>query len=205
MLHWQLKFSEDRNDTDFTKYNSFELTESRIVASYDLDKRENIIARCDLFGENFYFIVLEFGPREEVVQWANDYVQLHKEERFIVLTHEYLTRDGKRLDDGFFHLLCNTTSSSPEELWQNLIKDNDNIICVLCGHNGFYSHLLSTNSNGRQVPQILFNLQYQENGGNGIIQLWEFPHNSAYVNISIYNTITREIINPLQITFKYIY
>ncbi len=196
---------ESRNDTMFSTYTSFGLTEQCIVARYEEGRMENVIVRCDLADGGINVLVLEFGPRREVIEWANSYVVSHPDEKFILLTHEYLTREGRRNDSGFFSALTNTSASSPEYVWQNLVKYNDNVLCVLCGHNGFYTHLTSVNAYGREVPQILFNLQYQVNGGDGMVQLWEFPEDSDYVNVSIYNTISRKYITTSQISFKYKY
>ena len=126
------------------------------------------------------------------------------------MTHEYLARKGERVSaDSYAELqLRNTTWSTPEKLWTDLIKDNNNIVCVLCGHNGFYGRKFSLNSHGRMVPQVLFNLQYQDHGGDGLIQLWEFPQNNDSVYIDIYHTIQRawyrdEIFD--RFSFRYIY
>lgn len=110
------------------------------------------------------------------------------------MTHEWLSRYGDRLDDDSDANLqfSHSSHTTPQEIWNSLVYPNDNIVCVLCGHNGFCKYLFSKNKVGRDVCQILFNLQYQENGGDGMIQLWEFPANENAINISVYNTITRQ-------------
>lgn len=124
------------------------------------------------------------------------------------MTHEFLTGKGERISSSSYtsQQLKNTTWNSPEQVWQQLVKDNDNIFCVLCGHNGFFTYLMSDNASDRSVPQILFNLQYLENGGDGWVQLWEFPQNSDSVNVILYNTLRREWksdIGKLKLRYKY--
>ncbi len=193
---------DDRYDTFFSKYTSFDFTGNKIVASYEQDRRENVIVECSLHGEAHYIIALELGARKEVVEWANDYVSTHPKQKFFLITHEFLSEDGKREKACRSYALNNTTQSSPEEIWNSLVKINDNIICVLCGHNGFYAHLFSRNDSNYEVPQVLFNLQFQEKGGGGMVQLWEFPSNREYVNVSIYNTVSQQFIVPCQLSFK---
>ena len=196
-----------RRTTHISKYASFPLTLSKIEACYESGRIENMVIHNEIYGSRYDILVLEFGPRKEVLKWAQDYVSSHPDHNFLLLTHEYLTSEGKRItNDSHAELqLKNTTWSVPEDIWQKLVKNNDNIVCVLCGHNGFSSQLFTTNSFGREVPQILFNLQFLENGGDGWIQLWEFPPQSDTVNVSVYNTIRREIHPDKSTKFKFRY
>ena len=197
----------DRRSTHINEYASFPLTLSRIDASFEPDRIENVVIRNEIAGERYDILVLEFGPRTEVLDWAREYVSSRPDRKFILMTHEFLSREGERVSGGSYagRQLRNTTWSSPEDVWRNLVKDNDNIVCVLCGHNGFSTRLYSTNSFGREVPQILFNLQYQEYGGDGWIQLWEFPDKSDSVSVSVYNTIRREMHPDPATRFKFRY
>lgn len=187
----------DRNNTFFSQYVSFEKTKRLIVERFENDSMENIVLKISIGEDDVYVLVLEFGPRNEVIEWANDFVKSHKNKRFILMTHEYLTKSGQCIESNSYAelQLLNTTFNTPSDIWRKLIKDNDNIVCVLCGHNGFAKHIYTDNSEGRSVPQILFNLQYQENGGNGFVQLWEFPYNSDSTYVKIYDTINKKWYN----------
>lgn len=200
----------DRNKTYFSQYVSFEKTKGLIVESFENDRMENIILKISIGEDEIYILVLEFGPRNEVINWANDFVKNHKNKRFILMTHEYLTRNGECIESKSYAelQLLNTTFNNPQNIWTKLVKDNNNIICVLCGHNGFAKHTYAENSNNRLVPQILFNLQYQKNGGNGLIQLWEFPYNSDSTYVKIYDTINQKWYNgdnADEFSFRYKY
>lgn len=198
----------DRKETLFTEYTSFGLTETLIVDRFEEDRMENVIVKNEIWGNLYYILSLEFRPRTEVLEWANRFVKKHPNHKFILMTHEFLTGKGERISSSSYtsQQLKNTTWNSPEQVWQQLVKDNDNIFCVLCGHNGFFTYLMSDNASDRSVPQILFNLQYLENGGDGWVQLWEFPQNSDSVNVILYNTLRREWksdIGKLKLRYKY--
>lgn len=197
----------NRNSSLINSYAAFPLTYEKITTFYEEGKIDNIVVSNKIFGEIYDIIVLEFGPRTEVVRWANEYVSSHPERKFILMTHEFLSRQGERVSSGSYAewQIRNSSWSSPEDVWQKLVKDNDNIVCVLCGHNGFSTQLYSKNTAGRDVPQILFNLQYQENGGDGMIQLWEFPENSDSVSVKVYNTIKQEFHPDSSTSFKFRY
>lgn len=197
----------DRYSTLFSEYTSFNLVKSQLESQFEPGRMENIIVKNVIQGRRYDIISLEFGPRPEVVEWAYNHIQNNQNVKYILMTHEYLTAKGQLITKGASSAgqLATIPHTTPEQLWQNLIKDNDNIVCVLCGHNGFSRHLFSPNSSGRDVAQILFNLQYQPNGGDGWVQIWEFPKNSDYVNVDTYNTITRQYHSEPHHSFQFKY
>lgn len=184
----------DRNNTQFNKYVSTLYNNVNIITQFETGHLENIVTTINTNEGPLYIVILEYAPRAEVIQWINRYISQNPNTRFFILAHEYLNHNGERLN----HLSTakiqfrNTTVTTPEGLWQTLISKHDNIIGVLCGHATFFSKILMTeNDYGRQVPQIGFNLQDSINGGNGWVQLWEFPAGSDSCYIKPYNTIHR--------------
>lgn len=184
----------DRNSTMLNEMKNLSVIRKQRIQHYEKGKLDNIIVPIKVGGDSLYVIALEFGPRKEAVSWADSIVRSDNRKKYILMTHEWMTRAGERVDEGSYAALQfpPLSHSTPEEIWQKMVYPNDNILCVLCGHNGFCKYLFSKNQAGREVCQILFNLQYQENGGDGMIQLWEFPANENVINIFVYNTITRE-------------
>ena len=204
---WEGTKIKNRNSTRINEFARFELSENNIISYYESTRIDNYIATINQENK-IYLLSLEFGPREEVLEWASSFVQQNKNCKFILMTHEWLTRYGERIStDSYAELQLEGYSSytTPEQVWRKLVKPNDNIICVLCGHNGFVAKLFSENDSGRSVPQILFNLQYQENGGNGFIQLWEIPPQSDSVMIRVYDTINQEWYLPDSTAFSFKY
>lgn len=198
----------NRTSTLFSNYVSFDLTKKKLVECFENGRFENAIYEIKLHGTTFYVLTLEYGPRPEVLDWASDYIVQHKDTSFILLTHEYLSKGGVRISFGSSaekQFGNSTTWSTPEQVWQKLIKGNNNILCVLCGHNSFSDYLFSENSYGRLVPQLLFNIQYQKNGGDGLIQLWEFPLDGDSVNVRIYNTYSQQWYGNGRYDYKFRY
>lgn len=185
---------DDRDNTLYSQYTSFPLTVSKIVDSYEKGRMENIIVKNYINDIPYYIISLEYGTRPEILRWANNFVKSNKDKNFILLTHEYLTAKGNRISSNSSaeYQFGKNECLNPEQVWMNLVYPNSNIRFVICGHNGFQAQLFSENIDSIIVPQVLFNLQYQANGGNGLIQLWEFPNDEDSAYISIYNTIYRQ-------------
>ena len=184
----------DRNSTGFNLLKNLSVLRKQKMLQFEKGKLDNIIVPIKIGADTLYVIALEFGPRKEVVLWADSIVRENSRKKYILMTHEWLTRPGQRIVEGSYADMQfpNISHSTPEEIWKKMVYPNDNILCVLCGHNGFCKYLYSKNKAGREVCQILFNLQYQENGGDGMIQLWEFPKEKNKINIFVYNTIKRE-------------
>jgi len=186
---------KDHHDTKFTNHTQFERTLTNVVAMYEQGRMENIIVRTTIKGNPFYIISIEFGPRPDVLHWASSFVTTHPNDQFLLMTHEYLSRYGERLVDGNsdgIRQFGESPASSPETIWQQLVYPNDNIRCVLCGHNGFSQHIFAKNEAGREVPQLLFNLQYLPHGGDGYIMVWELPKGSNVVKARTINTFSNQ-------------
>lgn len=201
----------DRNSTYFSEYLNFPLTKQKVVAWFEKEHMENIVVENYIHGLPIYFLVLEFGPRKEVVEWANEYVKNHPDIRFVLINHEYLESGGGRRTKGLkcvlrFKQNTNTTYTTPTQLWNQLIKNNNNILCVLCGHVGsLYAYTLDKNDYGREVPQIQHNIQGQEYRNDNWLMLWEFPKESDSVNVKIINAGSLNYYNnnPVLLRFKY--
>lgn len=203
-------YIKNRYSTLFSQYTSFEKVNQLIVDRFEEGRMENIIVKNEINGERIDIVSLEYGARTEVIEWAKQHIRNNPGIRYIILTHEFLTSKGRIIQDQDSYAYIDlargeSTYSGPVYIWNNLIKDNNNIVCVLCGHHGFSAHLFTENSFGREIPQILFNLQYQDNGGDGWVQLWEFPKDSDFVNVNTYNTITREYHPDSNHSFKFKY
>lgn len=196
---------EDRYSTLFSDYITYEDTSAVVIERFEPERTENAVVGFTLSGERCNVLALEFGARDEVLQWAAAYVASHPEQRFILLTHEFLSAKGVRISKGSSaeSQFIGQSYNTPEEIWEKLVFGNDNIVCVLCGHNGFVQHMFSRNAAGREVPQILFNVQYQENGGDGWIQLWEFSSDRDSVAVRTYNTVRSEILQDPNGTFGF--
>ena len=207
---WHNTLIDDRDSTEFSNYLNFKKSLENVAAYYEPGRLENIVVKNTIQGERYDILVLEFGPRKEVVEWANEYVSAHKDIKFILLNHEYLESGGGRRTTGLkcVSRLRNTTYTTPDELWDQLIKKNDNIMCVLCGHvGGLYALTLEKNDYGRDVPQIQFNIQSAAYRYDNWLMLWKFPPNRDSVVVSVINAETHKYYNDRDtlFTFRYRY
>ena len=205
---WEDALILDRNNTHFSKHVDFPNVTSRIEAAFEEGRMENVIIRNEIHGERYDFLVLEFGPRKEVVEWANNWVSSHPDVKYILITHEYLEKGGGRRVKGLkcVSRLRNTTYTTPDDLWERLIKCNDNIVCVLCGHvAGLYAVTFEKNDFGREVCQIQHNIQSPQYRYDNWLMLWTFPKTGDDAIVSIVNTKTNAMYDDRDTLFMFRY
>ncbi len=162
-----------------------------------LDNSYHIFSAPD--GRDMLIISLEWGPRDEVVSWANTVAQNHPDHTAVLLTHAYMYNDETRYDwatkgsSQSWNPHSYGTASLPggtndgQELWDNLVGENDNFAMTFNGHvlGDGIGTLQSIGSGGQTVTQMLFNSQFEGDAGDGWLRLVEFDGEN--VNISTYS------------------
>ena len=136
-------------------------------------------------GQFFLLFSLEFAPRDNILQWANQLAAKDEYENHIgvVITHSYQNSKGKRTVKGRYPLV---NANYGEQIWEKLIEPLDNIEFVFCGHigdseshEGQVAYREDVNHTGKLVHQMLFNAQregggWHGNGGDGWLRILEF-------------------------------
>ena len=157
-------------------------------------------------GRGFLICSLEFGPREKVVEWANEIAakKEYADHTAILLTHAYLKGNAKRDNhvpykhiaakkkmprgNPHTHLLKADTNDG-EELWTKLVAPNPNFQLTFSGHftDKPGAYLRSPRSGMSPVYQLFFNRQTDPNGGDGWIRLLEFMDDGKTVQVKTYS------------------
>lgn len=155
----------------------------------EADRMENTYHLFSAGGRDFVVIGLEFGPRADVVRWANEVAEKYSDREAILITHAYIYYDETRYDwkkygtkqnwNPHAYGVAKATAddvSDGEELWNNLVSKHENFILTLNGHvlNDGLGRVTSTTPGGRDVHQMLVNFQMKPNGGDGWLRLMEF-------------------------------
>lgn len=153
------------------------------------ERVENSFQLFSAAGHDFLVLGLEFGPRDDVVRWANEVVASHRDRQAILITHAYMYFDDTRYDwqkygdrqtwNPHSYGVAQATDddvNDGEALWQKLVSRHDNFVLAANGHvlNDGLGRTVSSTSSGRQVPQMLVNFQMKPKGGDGWLRLLEF-------------------------------
>ncbi len=153
------------------------------------DRLENSYHTFSAEGRDFLVLALEFGPRRDVVRWANQVVSRHKDRAAILITHAYMYFDNTRYDwqkygakqawNPHGYRVAKTTSDDVcdgEQLWNDLVSQHENFVLTLNGHvlRDGLGRLTTATPTGRNVHQVLVNFQMKPKGGDGWLRLLEF-------------------------------
>lgn len=143
-------------------------------------------------------MVLEFAPRDTVVQWAKKVVDQpkYKDHTVVLLTHVFLSKDNKRIESQGYAL---KNVNYGEALFKKLIEPSKNIQLVFSGHigvpndfNGHIGYREDKNAAGKKVVQMTFNAQamgggWHGNGGDGWLRYLEFLPDNKTVKVKTFS------------------
>ena len=154
---------------------------------------ENSFSFFHAGGIEFMVISLEFGPRDETLEWANKIVSKYNDKRVIVATHSYMYGDNTRVGnrDGWdpHRFRISYDDNNGEEMWDKFVKLHPNIFLVLSGHalNGGVGRLTSAGVHGNAVHQMLANYQAEPYGGVGWLRTMRFVPDDDKIYVTTYS------------------
>ena len=151
-------------------------------------------------GKKFLMMVLEFAPRDEVLEWAKKTVDQEKyaHHTVILLTHSYLNARNEHIEREGYKLPGPNYGAA---IWQKLVQPSKNILMVLSGHIGnphdAKAHLAfrtDINAAGRKVQQMTFNAQalgggWHGNGGDGWLRILEFLPDGKTIKVKTFSPL----------------
>lgn len=151
------------------------------------DTNDNNYCTFKAGGMDFLVLSLEYEPRAETLQWANQVVASHKRHRVIVATHRYLDRKVR--------------NSCGERILDKLVKKHENVFLVVCGHVLGVNHLTATNDAGGTVHEILSDYQGLPKGGNGWLRTLRFVPGEGKIHVQAYSPLLDEYNKAPEHTF----
>lgn len=153
-------------------------------------------------GTGWIFLNLEFGPRDDVLRWADQVLTEHGDRKAMIQTHSYNNFNGRHdplggpleaEGAGYDYGIGNDTQGAwdGEEIWREVIAKHPNVLFTAGGHifGDGAETVVSYNDYGNPVFQFLVNYQNgvsteaNQGGraGNGAIRLVTVdPENGAF-------------------------
>jgi len=99
---------------------------------------ENSYALLDGPSGGVVVVAMEFGPRREVVAWAEELLLRHADRSAFVLTHSYLDPDARRTHtQSSYHPRAypgSTDAVDGEQLWDRTLRRMPHVVGVFSGH-----------------------------------------------------------------------
>lgn len=175
---------------------------------YEAEKIDNYYCLFNYKDNKFMIMNLEIAPRSAVLNWADNIIFQNASRKVIIVTHDYLDKNGNRLDDlNSFGMdgrdeEGKLKGNNAETVFKKLIKKNPNIFMVLCGHKEgtFQKKVKIKNSQDseetRKVFEILTDFQDEkikgtdEKSGKGLLRVLKFYPEKNKIVLSTVSALT---------------
>lgn len=137
-----------RNTATFNQY----FPVSRFPAmrgEFEAGKVDNSWSTFEAGGTKWMVLNLELWPRPEVVAWASSVVSSRPDTNVMLVTHSYLNPDGS------IYGAADYGQTTPQALFDQLVRPNSNIKIVLSGHVGDTADREDIRADGTKVVSYL--------------------------------------------------
>lgn len=167
--------------------------------AYQMDRLDNSYHLFSIQGRNFVVIAIEWAPRDEVVEWADQVMSKYPDRQGILVTHAYLNNNNWRYDHtdkehsqrwSPYNYKTPDSKNDGEQLWQKLVKRH-RFMMTLNGHvlGDGCGYLASVTDQGNVCHQMLSNYQMRDQGGEGYMRLLEFLEDGTTVRVYTYSPL----------------
>lgn len=167
----------------------------------DPERLENSYHTFSVGGMKFLVFALEWGPRDSVVEWADEIATKHPEHHAILTTHAYMYSDETRYDfvkygekqrwnpHTYGTAKGDETTNDGQELWDKLVSKHKGFFLTLNGHvlHDGQARLTSQGKAGNDVHQVLANYQMKKEGGEGFLRLIEVLPDGKTIQMKSYS------------------
>ncbi|MEU0945737.1 LamG-like jellyroll fold domain-containing protein [Streptomyces canus] len=121
-------------------------------------------------GREWMVLALDWRLSDKGYAWARSVLAAHPKTPVILTTHELVVEDDSLSDYG-------------QQLWDQLVKDHDQIFLTLNGHYWPAGRATRTNTAGNDVHLHLTNYQNRYFGGAAMIRLYRFDLDRGVIDV----------------------
>ncbi len=167
--------------------------------SFDPVRVDNTWHEFHAWGRDWLILALEFGPRDAVLAWADQVIRDHPAHQVLVVTHNYTSTQGVRMDHvhrpdlgggphGYGMANLPEGVNDAEEMWRKLLARHANVSMVFSGHlGGFGNRQQVLGDDGNTVTEMLSDYQNRPFGGEGYLRILEFQPDGRTVKVRTYS------------------
>jgi len=145
-------------------------------------------------GMDFLHISFEYGPCDDVLNWAGNVIAAHPNHLVIITTHNYLFPSGSRPTSDTWRV--GYPYNTPQQIWDKFIKVHPQIFMVLSGHVSHARRRVDADDARQSVVQLLSDYQYVQSNdantlghGGGWFRLMEFDTGLGLIHVRTYSSL----------------
>lgn len=168
-----------------------------LKGTFEPGRAENSYHVFQAGGKEWLVVTLEFGPRDEVLAWANQVVADHAGLPVIIITHTYTSSSGLWLTGTGgaapisypFSRNAGESVNDGLDMWMQFVRHHPNILMVISGHIGHEGipRQAVKGIHGNVVYEMLLDYQYLPLGGEGWMGLMEFQPKEERILVLSYS------------------
>jgi len=211
LLDGKVEYSFVRGNHDNTAKYNVSFPYNTYKDSVDGTFANNMLNYYKTFsvGEVKYLMLnLDFGPNDDVLNWAGEICEQYPDHNVIINTHAFLYLDGSPITaDDHVPPIGNGGSNNGDDMWEKFVSKHENIVLVLCGHMAGNRLVVSKDEgvNGNTVTTLLVNtsnVEKNEKPGLGMVAMLYFSEDGKNVEVEYYSTVQDRFYRSInQISF----
>ena len=159
---------------------------------FESNRMDNCYHLFSAGGVDWLVFSLEFGPRNEVLVWANQVAANYPNRRVMVVTHTHIYSDNTLHGSSTNHLWMPIKdygrANDGTDVWEKFLRHHANMGFVFNGHvlNSGTGRLVGVGDYGNQVFQMLANYQMNMLGGAGYLRIVQFFPDQDKMSVKTY-------------------
>ena len=182
--------------SQFEKYFNTNIYKNQFEGFYN-DSINNSWRTFKVGKVNYLLITFDYGPDDDVLNWASEIIENHPNHQVIITTHAYMFRDGTTLDKNDVWPPSSTGGvNDGDDIWEKLVSKHENIVLVVSGHDPCDKIVAKQEKGekGNTVTQILIDPQGIDSalGATGMVALFYFSEDGSELQIEYYSTVLEQ-------------
>ncbi|MFE4430024.1 LamG-like jellyroll fold domain-containing protein [Peribacillus butanolivorans] len=135
----------------------------------------------------YLVLIVDMKNLQKDLQWSKDVLNHHKDKPTIIVSHDVIYPEVEN------NKTVAVESSNGRLIWDELIKDYNQVFMTVNGHYFGIAHQVKQNTAGNDVIQMLVNYQANYRGGNGWLRLVEFDEKKNKMFFRTYSPFVDEM------------
>ena len=153
---------DDRGTTDFNSafpYSKYSQREDFGGAMVE-GQMDNVYYTFTVQNVQYLILAMEYAPRQETMNWANDVIEAHPNHRVIINTHSFITTGGY-YDISSASAMHGLEANYGVDVWEQVASRHSNVMAVFNGHSGQHdlTMRLDEGSNRNKVFSMMIDFQ----------------------------------------------
>ncbi len=134
----------------------------------------------------FLAMFLDWEMNSAEIEWAKNTLKDNSTTPTIIVSHELLYLDGQSPASCFM-------SDNGMMIWNELVKDNNQVFMTMCGHNHGTAWRVDKNSDGHDVLQTIIDYQMSFANGTGYLRQFIFDTANDKIDVKTFSPWVKQV------------